>query len=170
MIEAVIFDFGDTLMVEYDDIKNIPLWEMELTKMDYADELLAELKKKYRLGLVSNTDQSGEKELRDALRRLGIEGYFDVVVATRDVGTHKPDPRPFKKALSALGVSPEKAVMIGDRAACDIFGAKCIGMKTILLRFRDRYPEPQDPAEEPDAKASSLREIPGIIEQISEKG
>jgi len=167
MIEAVIFDFGDTLMVEYDDIKNIPLWEMELTKMEYADEVLAELKKKYRLGLISNTDQSGEKELRDALRRLGIEHYFDVVIATKDVGVNKPDPLPFKKALSALGVAPEKAVMIGDRAACDILGAKRVGMKTILFRFRDRYPEPKGEEEEPDARVHSLKEIPKIIEHLS---
>jgi len=157
MIEAVIFDFGDTLMVEYDDIKNIPLWEMELTKMEYADEVLAELKKKYRLGLISNTDQSGEKELRDALRRLGIEHYFDVVIATKDVGVNKPDPLPFKKALSALGVAPEKAVL----------GAKRVGMKTILFRFRDRYPEPKGEEEEPDARVHSLKEIPKIIERLS---
>ena len=57
------------------------------------------LNKKYKLGIVTDTLTSGEQEVREALRKIGIERYFDVVVTSVDVGCSKPNERIFQVAL-----------------------------------------------------------------------
>lgn len=45
----------------------------------------------------------------------------------------KPYPAMFQTALSAMGVSAENALMVGDRLNTDISGGQGVGMKTALL-------------------------------------
>jgi 4-nitrophenyl phosphatase len=45
----------------------------------------------------------------------------------------KPAPRLFERACKALGVRPERAVMIGDNPATDIAGADAFGLASILV-------------------------------------
>lgn len=46
----------------------------------------------------------------------------------------KPSPAFFEMALRDMGVSPNKAAMIGDDILTDIAGAHAIGMRTVLVR------------------------------------
>lgn len=48
----------------------------------------------------------------------------------------KPDPRMFMKACAILGISPGKAIMIGDNPATDIDGANAAGLGAILVKGR----------------------------------
>jgi HAD superfamily hydrolase (TIGR01458 family) len=48
--------------------------------------------------------------------------------------TGKPAPAFFDAALSTLGVSPQRAVMIGDDVEADIAGAVAVGMQGVLVR------------------------------------
>ncbi len=68
---------------------------------------------------------------------LGLQHYFDVVVAFDDTGVRKPDPRPFLKALEHLQVKPEEGLMIGDWAERDMVGAKKVGLTTVFARYGD---------------------------------
>ena len=43
-----------------------------------------------------------------------MRDYFDVVVSCEDVSRGKPDPEPFLKAASLLGIDPERCVVIED--------------------------------------------------------
>jgi HAD superfamily hydrolase (TIGR01450 family) len=45
----------------------------------------------------------------------------------------KPNPTLFHRACAALGVAPQRAIMIGDNAATDGAGARALGMKAILM-------------------------------------
>lgn len=49
-----------------------------------------------------------------ALEQIGILHHIDVIVGRDTVATQKPDPKPLLWAIEQLGVSPEKAVFIGD--------------------------------------------------------
>jgi len=46
----------------------------------------------------------------------------------------KPRKKGFLDILAQLGVSPERAVMIGDRLFTDVFGANCLGIYSILIK------------------------------------
>ena len=51
------------------------------------------------------------------MKLAGIDGFMDAVVAFDDVEHPKPHPEPVLKALEALGVSPGRALMVGDSPA-----------------------------------------------------
>jgi FMN phosphatase YigB (HAD superfamily) len=85
VIKVVLFDLGDTLVVE-EEIQGRHLQEVKLQKVPYVDHVLHELKKRYKLGVVTNTTTSGEEHVRTALKKIGIERDFDVIVTSVDVG------------------------------------------------------------------------------------
>ena len=73
------------------------------------------------LGVVSNWDVS----LPEHLAGAGID--VDTVVTAAEVGVEKPDPRPLLVALERLGVTPERALHVGDDPA-DEQAAAAAGM------------------------------------------
>jgi len=169
LIKAVLFDLGDTLIVE-EAVGGRHLWEVKLQKIPYVDKVLQKLKQRYKLGIVTNTMVSREQHVRMALRRIGLEQYFDVILTSVDVGYEKPDEKIFLKALGALDVRPEEAVMVGNRLFTDIVGANRIGMKTVLFKWNERYPEEaRSPSEQPTHTISSLKELPWVLSKIEKK-
>lgn len=63
-------------------------------------DMLERLKKRYRLGLVTNGTSATQ---RRKLQKLGVESLFDAVTISEEVGFKKPDPRAFQHALQQLG-------------------------------------------------------------------
>jgi len=105
--------------------------------------------------------------VRIALRRVGLEQYFDVILTSVDVGFEKPDEKIFLTALKALNVQPEEAMMVGNRVSKDILGGNQVGMKTILFRWNDRYPEKiTSPVEQPTCIINSLKELQSILSEM----
>lgn len=90
--------------------------------------VLKELKREYKLGLISNTDCYYLDFFKDLFM------MFDSVSLSCDVGLLKPDPEIFKLIVNRLGVKPEEAIMIGDNLKDDVEGAKSIGMEAILIK------------------------------------
>jgi putative hydrolase of the HAD superfamily len=70
---------------------------------------------------------------------LGLHHYFDHVVTSQDLGTHKPAPEPFRKALEMLGSAPAETVMVGDWAERDVAGAKNLGIRTAWAKYGDTH-------------------------------
>jgi putative hydrolase of the HAD superfamily len=120
-------------------LRQMPLFLAELQRgisrkrlaaFPQTQEILAQLKTRYRLAVVSDAQSAyGLPELRDA----GLAGYFQSVVISGDYGYRKPDQRLFQAALSALQVRPEEAIFIGNDRFRDVLGARRVGMKTILF-------------------------------------
>jgi len=68
---------------------------------------------------------------------LGLHNYFDQVVTSEDLGSHKPAPGPFRKALEVLGTKPAETLMVGDWAERDVAGAKNLGIRTAWAKYGD---------------------------------
>jgi putative hydrolase of the HAD superfamily len=98
--------------------------------------VLQELKKKYKVGLVSNF--AYPPAIKEALLKFDLSKFFDTVIISGDVGWRKPSPKIFERALNSLKVSASETVFVGDDPFHDIAGAKQLGMKTILLRRLDK--------------------------------
>lgn len=93
-------------------------------------ELLDYLKPKYKLHIITN----GFEEVQTLkLRNSNIENYFQTVTNSERVGVKKPNPLIFHFALNQANSTPEKSVMIGDNLEADIYGAKAVGMHTLLF-------------------------------------
>jgi putative hydrolase of the HAD superfamily len=70
---------------------------------------------------------------RGELHKVRVLDYFDPVVVSGDHGYRKPDPRLFQIALDAMGVSPEHAIYVGNDMHRDIYGAREVGMTTVMF-------------------------------------
>lgn len=161
-VHAVLFDFGNTLAAEE---PGKDLLEMALEPIPFARELITSLKSRYRLGVISNTAFSGDRELREALRRMEILDAFGAVISSKDAGVAKPDPAIYRLAARRLEVTLESAVMVGDRLETDIAGARAAGIPGIWL-CHDPQPDRHPLAALADFTVHSLQEVPNCLREL----
>jgi HAD superfamily hydrolase (TIGR01549 family) len=104
-----------------------------------AADLLAALKPRVRIGIVSNNllDEQQEK-----LRICGFAPYVDALIVSEEAGMSKPDPAIFAIALDRLAAKATDAVMVGDSWSADIEGAQAAGIFPIWFNPLGR-PQPQ---------------------------
>ena len=170
MLEAIIFDMGDTLMEEADD-RVVPIDRLEVVMLEGVPKVLDSLSRRFRLAGITNATSSREEHVMRALDRLGIGGYFETVVSSVDMGVKKPDPRIFEECLERLGLPPSKVLMVGDRLDADVAGARRLGMRAIWYRWNGKYKgEPESEDERPDWTIHSLLDLEGAITALEELG
>lgn len=102
-----------------------------------------------RLVVVSNWDVS----LHAVLEQTGLVGWLDGALTSAELGTSKPDPAIFTRALELAGVDAADAVHVGDSAEHDVAGARAAGIEPLLLvrtaQTARGLPAPQDDVEAP---------------------
>jgi 2-haloacid dehalogenase len=79
---------------------------------------------KTRLGVVTNCS---EHLGRAAAAKVGVA--FDVIVTSERAGFYKPDPRPYRLALSELGLKPNEVLFVAG-SGFDLIGTSRVGMDT----------------------------------------
>ena len=89
--------------------------------------------------------------------RLGIDEYLDPIVGSLHVGFAKPSPEIFYLALSALGIGPEEAIMVGDDWGDDVLGANGVGMRGVHLVRGDGNSPGSD----------FIKDLRGVIDVVS---
>ncbi|HXX94944.1 MAG TPA: HAD family hydrolase [Planctomycetota bacterium] len=102
------------------------LWEVVPPEVPRA---LDSLRGRFRFAVVSNANGT----VRDKLRRVGLAGYFEVILDSHEEGVEKPDPRIFRIALERLGARAEEALHVGDFYHIDVVGARAAGVRAVLL-------------------------------------
>lgn len=110
-IKGFVFDLDNTLMAPNTGVftEEIKAW-------------LDELMKEFKVAIVSNNPiPSYEKKVREI---VDVPIYFKA---------SKPSRKFVLEALKELGISPEEAVMVGDRPLTDIWVGQRLKMKTILV-------------------------------------
>lgn len=133
-----------------------------LAPVDDAEALLADLRGRYRLGLLTNGPLAAQ---RSKLDELGWANFFDAVVITGDLDAGKPDERAFRAVLDELGVEPAEAVYVGDDVEKDVQGAKQAGLYAVQVRF-EGGPD-RDPAADAYVERERLREdFPAVLESL----
>ncbi len=110
-----------------------------------AMRALEELRARIPIGLVTDGDPAIQ---RSKLVGLGLDAAFDVIVFSDELGRdhRKPDPAPVLLALARLGVTPDRALLVGDRPAKDVAAARASGMRSIRVRTGEYAHLPDDPA------------------------
>ena len=94
-------------------------------------EYIAELKKDYKVALLSNISSRERLSIRFVDGEL--DSHFDTVVASGDEGYVKPQPEIYQIAATRLGVNPNECVMIDDILEfCE--GARAVGMQAIQFQ------------------------------------
>jgi 2-haloalkanoic acid dehalogenase type II len=130
----------------------------------FADtrEALDRLHRRYKLMVVSNVDRAS------FARTQKLRGVpFDAVVTAEEVGTYKPDPRMYRRALevaATLGAAPQQVLHVAQSLYHDHVPAKALGLSTVWVRrpsHRGEFGATRDPgvAVQPDMTVHSLAEF-----------
>jgi len=158
LIRGVFFDLGDTLISE-EDFKTFPC----------VREVLENLMGRYKLAVICDTDASGEM-VQEIMEEAGILRYFDVVVISSEVGKTKPNEKIFRTALNKLGLQPNEVIMVGNRISRDILGGNKLGMKTVLVKWNNRYQEKvTNKLEKPNFTIKTLKELLPILNKLGQE-
>jgi HAD superfamily hydrolase (TIGR01509 family) len=119
-------------------------------------EALLHLARRYRLGVISNSDGGMERLLRSCGLGECFLGYTD----SGHVGCEKPNPAIFQAALQQLSARPEDSLYVGDVYSVDYVGAIRAGMRAMLFdvagAYRDRGLPRVESLEELQAKLQNL--------------
>ena len=86
-------------------------------------------------------------------------GIFDLVMTAERAGAYKPDPRPYRAALDALGLEPERVLFVAGSAHA-VGGAVGAGMQ---VYWANRGAVPLPPGAPPLREEPDLR---GLLEVI----
>ncbi|WP_248913786.1 HAD family hydrolase [Polyangium aurulentum] len=92
-----------------------------------------------------------------SLSRLGLRDQFEVMVTGADVARCKPDPEVYLKAAAALGVPPERCLVIED-AVLGIRAARAA--RAMCLALTTTFPPDVLRREGPDWLAEDFRRLP----------
>lgn len=123
-----------------------------------ARELLGELRRTVRVGVVTNNVVAEQRQKIDA---CGFAPLVDAVVISEEIGIAKPDSRIFAECLKRLGSAAGEAVMVGDSWPSDIAGARGAGLRAVWFnRFGLAVPDGSAVAQltslEPASTAAAL--------------
>jgi HAD superfamily hydrolase (TIGR01549 family) len=110
----------------------------------------------FRLGLISNFEGWLEKMLVE----LEVGDHFEVSVISGMEGVEKPDPAIYELALERAGVSPDRALHVGDAPKLDVEPATSVGMRAVLLDRSGRYPDFEG------LRIKSLEELPPLAAKL----
>jgi len=116
-IELLMLDFDNTI-VPY--TTNVPTQEME--------EWLRRMSKgPVRLCVVSNSK-------RDRVKIFCAAYGIDCITHAK-----KPFPKGIRECLNKYGISPEQCALAGDQIFTDVTGARCCGVRAILVKAIDNH-------------------------------
>jgi len=137
IIEAHLTDFTRALPPE--ELEQTPLVLAQMYRgisrcrlhlYPHVREVLDVLREHYPLAVVTDAQSA---YARGELHKVGLLDYFDPIVVSGDHGYRKPDRRLFQFALDGLGVAAEHTLYVGNDMHRDIFGAREVGMTTVMF-------------------------------------
>jgi putative hydrolase of the HAD superfamily len=128
MIKAVLFDWGNTLIVDYhDQIGPMYTWsKIDTTKN--AKECLKIVSMNIPCFLATNANDSNKDEIYKALNIVGLDKYITDVFCSKEIGFQKPSKEYFKTIINRLNLNPDEIVFVGDDIEKDVYGASNVGI------------------------------------------
>lgn len=129
--------------------------------MPDAVETLVRLKASHKIALLTN----GAPDLqREKIAASGLCGYFDAIAVSGEHGIGKPRAEIFEILLRELGVSADRAVMVGNSLERDIAGA--INARLAAAIWIQVPGSEEHAAVKPHHTIRGLHEIPALVSGI----
>lgn len=137
-----LFDWGDTLMVDFPSEAG-PMYQWsEVQAVDGAIKLLESLSQTANCYLATNAKDSTLEDIKKALVRVGLDQYITQIFCFRSIGFEKPSSEFFQKILKELNAEKGEVVMIGDDLTKDVKGAEAFGIQGIWLNSKKEVSQP----------------------------
>jgi putative hydrolase of the HAD superfamily len=141
-------------------------WEWATFMDPDVPELLTALRERdIRVGVLSNTAWPRARH-QAIFARDGIDRLIDGAVYTCEIPWTKPHPEAFRAAMAAVGADDAaRCVFVGDRTFDDIYGARAVGMRAVLIPH-SVIPEVQrgHTDGDPDAVIDRLADLVALVD------
>lgn len=165
VIEEVLADASEETRQEILDEYYRPenkLFDYHEIKMPHSGTILSALYNNgYVLGL---TTTNSAEYISRCLQQNHWQQYFSLIMGTKDVVKHKPDPEIFITAMERLNVTAEETVIIEDSRS-GLLAAIASGAH-VICRRETRLPIDQSGA---DYYIDDLLDIMNIVNELNEK-
>ncbi len=116
---------GRLFLAAYERFCGAAEWEL----FPETRAVLADLAETWPLYVTSNYDG----RLHGTLQALGVDGFFQKVIVSSEVGSDKPAPGIFAATQRAAGVAAGEILHVGDQREADWLGARRAGMAAWLV-------------------------------------
>jgi 2-haloacid dehalogenase len=168
VLQAVVRAFADRFHFQASSAEirslheSIPAW----TPFPDTVPALRELKKHYRLAVISNIDDDLFAETR---KHLAVE--FDGVITAQQAKSYKPSVNNFQMALRTLGLPPDRLLHAGQSVYHDVVPARSLGIATVWVNRKSarpgvgavRIPAGTDSEKRPDLEVPDLATLIATI-------
>jgi putative hydrolase of the HAD superfamily len=122
--------------------------------------MLAALRGRYRLGLLSNFTHG--PAAREIIARLGLTPFFDVLLVSGELGYRKPHHHVFRELVTQLNVPKEHIAFVGDDVEADVYGAQQAGLQPIWATYSQARKTPEPTGIMPELAAGPPPAVPAI--------
>lgn len=136
-------------------------WPEETEFFTGVPEMLDELKKHYKLGVITNYMDG--PTCRVVFDKLGYDAIFDSLVVSHELGYMKPAKLLFERAMKETGSTSGNCVMVGDTYSADVVGGRMAGMSTVLV---DVYDNQQDHYHDCNMVIRNITEFPEALRRL----
>jgi putative hydrolase of the HAD superfamily len=125
---TILFDWGDTVMRDHPEI-TIPMVEWKTIEVveGIADALEYLDSSGRRIVLATSASISDEGQIRGALARAELDGYFSHIYCFKNTNLPKGEAF-YRHILSDLRMPASKALMVGDGFEKDVQAANAAGI------------------------------------------
>ena len=115
-----------------------------------------------KTGLITN----GAHDLQYAkINLLGLQDSFDSIIATGDIGVHKPDRGHFDIMAARRQLDAKELLYIGDNPLNDVEGARLAGYIPVWVKTTGTWVFPE--IEKPELQVETVEEIPALIKKLN---
>ena len=135
---TILFDWGDTVMRDHPE-RTTPMVEWESVEVieGIADVLEYLHRSGRRIVLATSAAISDEDQIRGALARGGLDGYFSHIYCFKNTNLTKGETF-YRHILSDLGIGASNALMVGDGFEKDILAANAVGIFAVWFNPRSK--------------------------------
>jgi putative hydrolase of the HAD superfamily len=134
VIDAYLFDWGDTLMVDFPGVVG-KMCDWKVVKaVDGASETLEFLSQSASIYVATGAAESSESDIKRAFARVGLDKFMSGYFCESNIGHMKGSPEFLPTILEHLGLPAKRVALVGDSFTKDIEPAARIGIHPIWLR------------------------------------
>ncbi len=131
MSKIYLFDWGDTLMIDYPEAQG-KMCEWDSVKaVEGAKEALAFLSQTSQIFIATNAVDSSVNEIRLAFERVGLAKYISGYFCKSNLGLSKGTQAFYDLIINKLGVEASSITMVGDTYKKDVLPSLQAGLNAI---------------------------------------
>lgn len=155
VLEEVVRGFGERLGFQASEAEARSLPDSLKNWTPFPDTVAAlqKLKTRYRLAIISNTD---DELFAGTAPHLQVK--FDQVITAEQARAYKPSLAPFHLALERLALPREQVLHVGQSIYHDVVPARSLGLATVLVRRRG-FGATRAATEKPDLEVADMESL-----------